>query len=372
MKESLQKYWNLLRKLPYTLRAILLLSVLVVGYAQWWQPREDHGILGLVIPGSRYADGWYGANYDAAGKVCADMHYELRTADSVGDDEAALFDSSNALLRMGAKLIVLAGPEDPQKFRTYMRSHPFVQFSGFDASVTEPNYHPVLFGLYQVRYLSGILAALMSKRKILGFVAAKPDPEIVRGINAFALGAQRVHPKIRILLKWTGTWSDEQEEEQAVSELKDAGADLIAYHQLEEYVPRAAERLKVNFIGMSMPLSGYSNRALTSVVCDWENYYRLLLRFMDDHAYVPPQWAGIDSGAVDLAGFSSRVPKSVRDRVLRVKKELTEGKLKIFPPALTDTNGIKHSAEDDSWDDPVLLNGMNYLIDGVETVHARH
>ncbi len=360
---------GVLRHMPCALRSIILLLFLVASAALWRNESHEPLIAGIIIPGERYADGWYGANFDAATRACVSMGFELRTADDVGEKEEDLFAACDNLLRMGAQLIVLTGPDDPKKFFGYMKSHPYVQFSGFDLSVDAPNYHPVFFRIYQARYLSGVLAALLSRSHVLGYVAARPEPEVVRGINAFALGAQSVRKDTRVLLRWTGEWSSEKEEDEAVLELKKAGADVLTYHQHEEYVPRAAERHKINFIGMSMPLAGYSSRALTSVLCDWETYYRLLLRSQRDQNYVPPLWAGIDSGAVGLASFSSRVPKSVRKIVDETKKALENGSRAVFSGEIVDNQGIMHGHEGSNEDSHELLN-MNYLVAGVETIHA--
>ncbi len=360
---------GVLRHMPCALRSIILLLFLVASAALWRNESHEPLIAGIIIPGERYADGWYGANFDAATRACVSMGFELRTADDVGEKEEDLFAACDNLLRMGAQLIVLTGPDDPKKFFGYMKNHPYVQFSGFDLSVDAPNYHPVFFRIYQARYLSGVLAALLSRSHVLGYVAARPEPEVVRGINAFALGAQSVRKDTRVLLRWTGDWSSEKEEDDAVIELKKAGADVLTYHQHEEYVPRAAERHKINFIGMSMPLAGYSSRALTSVLCDWETYYRLLLRSQRDQNYVPPLWAGIDSGAVGLASFSSRVPKSVRKIVDETKKALENGSRAVFSGVIVDNQGIMHGTDGSNEDSHELLN-MNYLVAGVETIHA--
>lgn len=364
------KLRGIVRRMPCALRCIILLVLLVSSATLWRSEDQAPLIAGIIIPGERYADGWYGANFDAATRACVSMGVELRTADDVGDKDEDLFAACDNLLRMGAQLIVLTGPDDPKKFSSYMQSHPYVQFSGFDLSVEAPNYHPVFFRIYQARYLSGVLAALVSRTHVLGYVAARPEPEVVRGINAFALGAQSVRKDIKVLLRWTGDWSSEKEEDNAVLELKKAGADVLTYHQHEEYVPRAAERHKVNFIGMSMPLAGYSSRALTSVLCDWETYYRLLLRSQRDQNYVPPLWAGIDSGAVGLASYSARVPKAVRKRVDDVKAELENGSLAVFSGEIVDNQGIMHGHEGSNEDSHELLN-MNYLVAGVETIHGR-
>ncbi len=361
-----------LRKVSAPLWIIFFLACLV-GITAWLHDTDNikQGIAGLIIPGERYADGWYGANFDAAVRACDSMGFDLRTKDAVGEKEEDLFAACDELLRMGARLIVLTGPDDPEKFYPYMRNHPYVQFSGFDLSISSPNYHPVFFRIYQARYLAGVLAGLMSRSHMLGFVAARPDPEVVRGINAFALGAQSVRPQTKVLVKWTGHWSDEKAEEQAVFDLKKAHADVISYHQHEEYVPRTAERLKINFIGMSMMLTGYSSRALTSVLCDWETYYRLLLRSLRDQSYVPPLWAGIDSGAVGLAPFSSRVPQSVRKKVNEVKADLISGKKRVFAGMIKDNQGMRHDFANGLDENSQALLRMNYLVEGVETLHGR-
>ena len=50
-----------------------------------------------------------------------------------------------------------------------------------------------------------MVAGYMTKSNTLGYVAAFPIPEVIRGINAFALGAQAVNPKVEVRVVWTKT-----------------------------------------------------------------------------------------------------------------------------------------------------------------------
>ena len=50
----------------------------------------------------------------------------------------------------------------------------------------------------EARYLSGMAAASMTKSGQIGYVAAFPIPEVLRGINAFTLGAQRINPDVTV------------------------------------------------------------------------------------------------------------------------------------------------------------------------------
>ena len=75
--------------------------------------------------------------------------------------------------------------------------------SGFKVTSNVGTY----FGrMYQPRYLTGIVAGKMTKSNIIGYVAAHPIPEVIRGINAFTLGVRSVNPNAKVHVVWTQTW----------------------------------------------------------------------------------------------------------------------------------------------------------------------
>src|ERR1700679_2146868 len=53
-------------------------------------------------------------------------------------------------------------------------------------------------------YVSGIVAGQMTKTGKLGFVAAKPIPQVLRNINAFIMGAKLANPKATTQVIFTG------------------------------------------------------------------------------------------------------------------------------------------------------------------------
>lgn len=67
----------------------------------------------------------------------------------------------------------------------------------------------VYFGrMYQSRYLTGMAAGMRTKTNHIGFIAPMPIPELMRGINAFALWVQRVNPQAVVHLRWTKGWDN--------------------------------------------------------------------------------------------------------------------------------------------------------------------
>ena len=79
----------------------------------------------------------------------------------------------------------------------------FLHCSGFKTAPNVGNY----FGrMYEARYVTGIVAGKETKSNVIGYVAAFPIPEVIRGINAFTLGAQSVNPDVQVKVLWTNTW----------------------------------------------------------------------------------------------------------------------------------------------------------------------
>src|SRR4029079_14682746 len=95
--------------------------------------------------------------------------------------------------------------------------------------------HPENTGSYfgyigMAQYLNGIVAGHMSKSKQLGFIAAKPIPQVLTNINSFTLGARAVDPTITTQVIFTGDWSLPVKEAEATNTLGDAGIDVVTCH----------------------------------------------------------------------------------------------------------------------------------------------
>src|SRR5438128_8332939 len=73
-------------------------------------------------------------------------------------------------------------------------------------------------------FLSGMAAGAATKKGTLGYVVAYPIPEAIRHANAFALGAQLMHPGAKVRLVWTNSWFDPSKEKKAAESLYNSGA----------------------------------------------------------------------------------------------------------------------------------------------------
>lgn len=239
----------------------------------------------------------------------------------------------------------------------------FMHCSGFKMSENMGNY----FGrIYQARYLSGVVAGAMTKSNILGYVAAFPIPEVIRGINAFTLGAQSINPDATVRVVWTKTWYDPATEKEAAKSLLDVGADVIAQHQDSPGPQEAAQEKGVYSIGYNSDMAAFAPKAhLTAPVWNWGPFYTKVVENVKQGTWKAESvWPGLEAGIVDLAPFGSMVPKEIQDKVTGLKADIAAGKKKVFVGPIKDQKGEVKLADGVAATDGELL-GMTWFVEGV-------
>jgi len=82
---------------------------------------------------------------------------------------------------------------------------------------------------YQIYYLNGLMAGALTKTGKVGYVGAYPLPEVVRHINAFALGVREVNPTATVSVRWINAWYDPTRAREAAEALIAEGCDALAF-----------------------------------------------------------------------------------------------------------------------------------------------
>lgn len=278
-------------------------------------------------------------------------------------------DSERVILNMARKGydIIFAtsyGYMDPMlKVAKQFPDTKFMHCSGYKNSENMANY----FGrIYQARYLTGMTAGAMTKSNIIGYVAAFPIPEVIRGINAFTLGVQEVNPKAEVRVVWTKTWYDPATEKEAAKSLLDVGCDIIAQHQDSPGPQEAAEERGVYSVGYNSDMTSFAPKAhLTSAVWNWGPFYKDIVQQVQNGTWKSQfYWYGLDKGIVDIAPFGPMVPADVQQTVLAKKAEIASGAYKVFSGPLKDQAGAEKVPAGTVMSDEELL-GFNWFVQGI-------
>lgn len=242
----------------------------------------------------------------------------------------------------------------------------FYHCSGYKTADNMSNY----FGrIYQARYLTGLVAGAMTQNGQIGYVAAHPIPEVVRGINAFTVGVREANPNAVVKVVWTNTWYDPAKEKDAAQGLLDAGVDVIAQHQDTPGPQQAAEEAGKYAIGYNTDMRSFAPKAnLTSAVWDWGPYYVEAVKAVVDGTYTSGSyWGGLEDGIVDIAPLSDEVPAEVADMVEAKKQEMINGEWDVFWGPIKDQSGTVVVPEGSKMEDGELLS-FDWFVEGVEGV----
>lgn len=239
----------------------------------------------------------------------------------------------------------------------------FMHCSGYKTNENMGTY----FGrMYQPRYLSGLMAGEMTEDNLIGYVAAFPIPEVIRGINAFALGVKAVNPDAKIKVVWTNTWFDPTIEKEAAISLLDLGADVIAQHQDSPAAQQAAQDYGAYCIGYDSDMNAFAPEAyLGAPIWDFGPYYTKIAESVQNGTWTNEQfWGGLDTGIVKLV-ISDLVPEDVKEMVLEKQEEIIDGELEPFAGPIYDNEGNLKYAEGELPTDEELL-AMDWFVDNVE------
>jgi len=219
---------------------------------------------------------------------------------------------------------------------------------------------------YEGRYLTGIIAGKMTKSNELGYVAAFPIPEVIRGINAFTLGAKSVNPDIKVKVIWVNSWFDPGKEREASEALIDQGVDVVTHHTDSTAPTITAEEKGVFSIGYHSDMSKYGQNAhLTATTHVWDTYYTNVARQVLEGSWKPTAvWGGIKDRMIKLAPLNKKIPAEVVALVEKTTNAISDGSFHPFQGPIKNQDGKEVVGAGKRLTDNDLL-GMTYYVDGV-------
>lgn len=220
---------------------------------------------------------------------------------------------------------------------------------------------------YEGRYLEGVIAGHMTKNNVVGYVGAFPIPEVLQGVNAFALGMKSANPKAQLRLIWVNSWYDPGKERDAANALIKLGSDTLAYATSGVSIVTTGEEKKVYTLGYYSNMSKFGPTTnLTSITQNWGNFYIKVVNEVLADKWKPESVMGsLSDGIIKLAPLNSAIPAEVRNQVETLTKEIASGQRQIFTGPLLDQQGTTRVPAGQHISPDELAN-MNYLVQGVD------
>jgi basic membrane protein A len=234
--------------------------------------------------------------------------------------------------------------------------------------------HPKNAGSYfgyidEAQYIAGIVAGGTSHTGKLGFIAAKPIPQVLRNINAFTLGARSVNPKATTQVIFTGDWSLPVKEAEAANSLIDTGIDVITSHvDSPKVVIEICEKRGVYSSGYHADQSALAPKGyLTGAEWNWPKVYVDYATWIKERKSWPHLMrGGLKEGIVTVSPYGPAVSEKTRASAEAVKARFMRGEMIIYQGELKDNAGkIVIPAGQALKQNDYKLEALDWLVEGV-------
>jgi len=344
--------------------------------AAWQDARAQAGklVVGVIYVGPKDDYGYNQAQAQAAAAIRKLPGVTVVEEERVPETVDVQKTMGSMIEQDGATLLFPTsfGYFDPHILRM-AEKYPKVRFAHCGGLWTEGK-HPKNAGSYfgyidECQYLNGIAAGFASKSKKIGFIAAKPIPQVLRNINAFTLGAQSVDPKITTQLIFTGDWALPVKEAEASNAMIDQGVDVITMHvDSPKVIVENCERRGIFVCGYHANQAALAPKGyLTGAEWSWLTPYTQHVKAAQSGAAMPNFLrGGLKDGFVAMSPYGAAVGEAARKKADGVKAAMMKGDFVIFKGPLADNTGKQVIAGGTGYKQTdLVLEQMNYLVAGV-------
>lgn len=354
--------------------AFLIAGMLFIhAKAQSTDVTEVRTRVGVILNGSCRDKSWGQSHYGAIQLTAKKLNLGVNYRENVPEDEQCM-PVIEELISEGCEIIICNSFSYGEYELRVAKKHPEVFFLHATGTGVAKNFCSYFGRIYQMRYLSGVVAGLQTESDEIGYVAAFPISEVNRGINAFTLGAQSVNPEAVVHVVWTYDWNSDEQTEESANWLLDEypQIDIVAMHTDSSKVLDVAKERGIWSIGYNMDRAeAYPKNFLTAPIWHWELFYEArILECLQGKFEGKYYWEDAASGIVALAPLTKNVKPGIAEVVDEEKKRLEDGSYDVFYGPIYDNAGILRVQEGENMSDDALLNHFDWYVKGVE-VHER-
>jgi basic membrane protein A and related proteins len=330
--------------------------------------------IGFIYVGPKDDYGYNQAHAEAAAVLKKMKDIKLVEEEKVAETADVERTMESMIKLDGASLIFPTsfGYFDPYMLRMAAK-YPKVQFRHC-GGLWDKAKHPMNTGSYfgyigMGQYLNGVVAAHATKTKKLGFIAAKPIPQVLININSFAMGARSVDPSITVQVIFTGEWSMPVKEAEATNSLAGQGVDVVTCHvDGPKVVIETAERRGMFTCGYHADQSKLAPKGyLTGAEWNWIKVYSDFAEGMKA-GKAPGNFVrgGLSDGFVKMSAYGPAVAPAAKARAEAVKAEIMKGGFAAFRGPLKDNKGNTVLAAGKALPETAVeLESTNWLVEGV-------
>ena len=275
----------------------------------------------------------------------------------VNDDELV-----EQAIAEGADIVFTTTPRLAEASLRAAVQHPEVRILNCSMDLPYASIRTYYSRIYEAKFITGAIAGAIAANDRIGFVASYPMLGVPANINAFALGARMVNPRVRIDLQWTCLPGNPLREF--------AGKGITVVSGRDTPVPGRPSRE----FGIFQIKPGGVLQDLASPFWHWGQFYEHVVRSVLDGSWNKEKsgadgkavnyWWGMNSGVIDVL-FSRELPHDLRRLASILRSGIMSGAVDPFAcHIVAQGGGLKNDGLHGFSPDEILH--MDWLCDAVD------
>ena len=263
----------------------------------------------MILPGNENDRGWNQMAREGLDQIREELGAETKIVTNVKASEFA--SQINYFAGEGFDVVICHGFEFHTDAATAAKKYPKTQFVVGGCPEEVPGAIAVDFSVRDASYLTGVVAANVSKTRRIAFVGAMPIPTLQACYDGMSEGAMSVKqlPAVTVLpALWTDSWDSAAKAKEKAETAIGAGADVIfqnvdaAAQGVFEAASEASKKQSTYAFGCNRNQNGNAPQViLGSVVIDVPRTYREIAHDARGKAPITQTLKlGLKGGYVDL------------------------------------------------------------------------
>jgi basic membrane protein A len=240
--------------------------------------------------------------------------------------------------------------------------HPDVRILNCSVDMPYASIRTYYSRVYEAKFITGAIAAAVAREDRVGYVADTPTFGVPANINAFALGARMVNPRVKVSLQWSCLPGD------PIQAFQKQGITVVSGRDTPTPFRPARE------FGTFRISPGGTLMDLASPFWHWGQFYENVVRTVLDGGWTRDKsgtdgtavnyWWGMNSGVMDVL-LSRELPHDVRHLANILRSGIIAGSIDPFACYITAQNGTVMNEGRTGFTPEQILH-MDWLCDAVE------
>jgi basic membrane protein A len=288
--------------------------------------------VGLLLPGPINDGGWNASAYAGLTEI-KNKYPDVTVSYQESIPPSNFEEIFRTYASQGYSLVFGHGYQFGDAAVKVAKEYPNVKFCIISSELSAaPNVSSMLNNYYEMGYLMGIIAADMTKTRVVGAVGGMEIPSITSALYAYEAAVKSVDPGIKVIPVFTGTFEDVAKAKETTLAMVEQGADIV-FHDADQSGFGVFEACKEKGVKALGAIEDQGNvepdTILTSGICSVSKGMLAVFDLVVQGKYEAKSYVmGVAQNAVDVApfrNFDSQVPRELKDKIAKILADMKSG-----------------------------------------------